>query len=156
MMLALKQPQEGYKPTDDERLIYFLAKGGQGNLRGDGKIISTQYRLETNAHALKVADQTQLTIIISIVAIVLVSLIISPIFCRIEERKYMGLKFFLQVKNKDMATLDEQVCEFMQLTGTEGGRSKKKNRLARNEQVKEEGRRVLKFVGMSSSSSSST
>jgi hypothetical protein len=47
MMLALKEPPYEYHPTDDERLIYFLAKAGQGNLRGNGKIISTHYRLET-------------------------------------------------------------------------------------------------------------
>ena len=42
-------------------------------------------------------------------AIIIVSLIVSPIFCRIEERKYMALRFFLQVQSKDMVILDQQV-----------------------------------------------
>ncbi len=94
-LMSRFEPPAGYSPTQDERLIYYLNKGGQGPLRGEGKIISTYYREETCGHALKVAEQTQLTIIISIVAIVVVSLIVSPIFCRIEERKYMAVKFFL-------------------------------------------------------------
>lgn len=76
-------------------------------MRSEGKKISEQYRKETVDHALNVASQTQLTIIISIVAIVVVSVIISPIICRIEERKYMGLKFFLNVEPTHLLLLDD-------------------------------------------------
>jgi hypothetical protein len=80
-----------------------------------GKNISTLYREETTDHALSVAGKTQITIIVSIVSIVLVTLFISPIICRIEERKYLGLKFFLSVEHSHLAVLDSQVVEFFSL-----------------------------------------
>ena len=51
----MNDPESDYQPTYDERLLYFLNKGGQGPLRGEGKVISTHYRLEACDHALKVA-----------------------------------------------------------------------------------------------------
>ena len=53
-------------------------------MRSVSKILSDRFRQETVDHALSVASQTQLTIIISIVAIILVTGIISPILCRID------------------------------------------------------------------------
>jgi len=108
-------PSVTYSPTDDERTLYFLIMACQGTLRGVGKNISTYFREETTDHALSVAQKTQITIIISIVSIVLVTMIISPIICRIEERKYLGLKFFLSVEHNYLTVLDNQVTEFFQL-----------------------------------------
>jgi hypothetical protein len=48
-----------------------------------GNEISAQFRNETDDHALNVAAKTEITIIVSIVSIILVTLIISPIICRI-------------------------------------------------------------------------
>jgi multidrug efflux pump subunit AcrB len=45
-----------------------------------------------------VAEKTLLTIILSIVSITVVSLIITPMMCRIEMRKFIGLRFFLLVE----------------------------------------------------------
>jgi hypothetical protein len=108
-------PSTSYPPNDDERTLYFLIKACQGTLRGMGKNISTYYREETTEHALSVAEKTQITIIVSIVSIVIVTVIISPIICRIEERKYLGLKFFLSVEHEHLAELDMQISEFFQL-----------------------------------------
>jgi hypothetical protein len=108
-------PSTSYRPNDDERTLYFLIKACQGTLRGMGKNISTYYREETTEHALSVAEKTQITIIVSIVSIVIVTVIISPIICRIEERKYLGLKFFLSVEHEHLAELDMQISEFFQL-----------------------------------------
>jgi hypothetical protein len=72
-----------YKPSDGERLLYFLIKGCQNKLRSMGNEISAQFRNETDDHALNVAAKTEITIIVSIVSIILVTLIISPIICRI-------------------------------------------------------------------------
>ena len=80
-----------------------------------GKNISTYYREETTEHAVSVAEKTQITIIVSIVSIVIVTVIISPVICRIEERKYLGLKFFLSVEHEHLAELDMQISEFFQL-----------------------------------------
>lgn len=84
--IKITEPPRGYRPTDDERLLYFLIKACQNRLRSQGNVISTEFRLETNEHALNVASKTQITIIVSIVSIILVTLIISPIICRIQER----------------------------------------------------------------------
>jgi hypothetical protein len=84
-------------------------QAGSGKMRSVSKVISDRFRQETVDHALSVASQTQLTIIISIVAIIIVSVIISPIICRIEERKYTGLKFFLNVEPSHLEILEDQV-----------------------------------------------
>lgn len=84
-------------------------------MRSIGKTISDYYRSETEQHALSVAQTTQLTIIISIASIVLVCIFISPIICRIEQRKYMGLKFFLNVEPAHLVMLDNQIRDFLNL-----------------------------------------
>lgn len=84
-------------------------------MRSIGKQISDFYRSETEQHALSVAQTTQLTIIISIASIVLVCILISPIICRIEQRKYMGLKFFLNVEPNHLILLETQIREFLNL-----------------------------------------
>lgn len=108
-------PAANYTPTDDERALYFLIQTAQGNLRSVGKLISDNYRSETELHALSVAQQTQTTIIVSIASILLVCVAISPIICRIEQRKYMGLKFFLNVEHGHLILLESQVKEFLSL-----------------------------------------
>ena len=40
---------------------------------------------------------------------------ISPIICRIEERKFMGLKFFLNVEPAHILLLEAQVRDFLNL-----------------------------------------
>lgn len=84
-------------------------------MRAIGKQISDYYRTETEEHALTVANQTQLTIILSIASIVAVCILISPIISRIEQRKYMGLKFFLNVEHNHLTILESQVREFLDL-----------------------------------------
>jgi hypothetical protein len=39
-ILNIDIPPSSYIPTEDERLVYFLNRGGQGPLRGFGKNIS--------------------------------------------------------------------------------------------------------------------
>ena len=79
---------------------------GIGNLRSVGKTIADFYKDETSQSALDVASKTQITIIVSIISIIVVAAIISPIFCRIEDRRFLALKFFLNVKQKDVQLLD--------------------------------------------------
>ncbi|TNV87499.1 hypothetical protein FGO68_gene6494 [Halteria grandinella] len=114
-IMRIEKPPANYTPSDDERSLYFLVQTAQGNLRSIGKQISDFYRTETEEHALSVAKTTQLTIIISIASIVLVVILISPIISRIEQRKYMGLKFFLNVEPAHLILLESQVRDFLNL-----------------------------------------
>lgn len=114
-IMKIDKPPKNYSPSDDERTLYFLVQTAQGNLRSVGKDISDFYRTETEEHALSVAKTTQMTIIISIASIALVVILISPIISRIEQRKYMGLKFFLNVEPGHLILLEQQVRDFLNL-----------------------------------------
>lgn len=114
-LMKLTNPPSNYTPSDTERMLYYLVRAASGSMRAVGQNISDLYRSETEQHALSVAFQTELTIILSIVSILLVSVVISPVVCRIEERKYTGLKFFLNVEPSHILLLDLQVKEFLDL-----------------------------------------
>ena len=84
-------------------------------MRNYDQVFSNHYKNETIDHALSVTSQTQITIIISIVAIVIVSGIVSPIMSKIEERKYIGLKFFVHVQHTHIVILLQSCENFMNL-----------------------------------------
>lgn len=104
-MMSIKETPKNYNPSDKERIVFFLIKNAQSYLRYYDQVYSNKYKEETIEHALSVTTQTQITIIISIAAIFIVSIVISPVLCRMEERKYIGLKFFIFVEHSHIAIL---------------------------------------------------
>ena len=78
-------------------------------------MLAALYKEETEQNALDVAQKTLITIVVSIGAILVVSMVISPIICRIEERKYTGLKFFLNVEHAHITHHDQQDRDFLAL-----------------------------------------
>lgn len=68
------------------------------------------YTLETKEHAENSKTQTETTIIISIVSIVLIGLIVAPILAKIYDRQYIAVGFFINLNQEVVQEIVEKIA----------------------------------------------
>ena len=81
---------QGYHPSEAEQVIYFTVQNSNNVLREWGHTFNARYSKEMADHSKAAEVDSRITMIISMLTILVVGAIISPILSNTEERKYMA------------------------------------------------------------------
>ena len=100
-----------YKPSYYEQTLFFLVENGNRYLRQFVIEASSYYSRESEEHAEQNITSTKVTAIVSIIAIVIVSLAIAPILTKAEIRRYKALLYFLKIPKDKLPNLIKN-CEY--------------------------------------------
>lgn len=89
-----------YNPTNNEKDLYFIAQNGILPLRRSVIDSCFFYATEARAHANANITTTLLTILVSIVSIIVIGLVLSPMLSLAETRRYKALHYFIKLPKK--------------------------------------------------------
>eukprot|EP00347_Sterkiella_histriomuscorum_P022071 403331786 len=99
-----------YVPKSEEQTLFFAVINANGVIREHNWIFMDKYVSETKDNTELRLQQSVILTILSVITILIVSLVISPIISKTEERKYNALIFFLRIP-KDQINVYIQRCE---------------------------------------------
>eukprot|EP00347_Sterkiella_histriomuscorum_P008635 403344343 len=86
-----------YKPSIEEQMLHFSVINSNGVIREYNWVFMNQYLLKTVSKANDRLEQALILTIISILTIVTVTIVVSPIISKTEERKFSALIFFIKL-----------------------------------------------------------
>ncbi|CDW78770.1 UNKNOWN [Stylonychia lemnae] len=86
-----------YRPTQDEQSIYFLIENGIKGILSSVGITINYFVKDAEDHSKQNISSTEIVTIVSIITIMVVGIIFTPIFSKSEIRRYLAIKFFLNL-----------------------------------------------------------
>ena len=110
-----------YKPTANEKAVYFVIENGYDALRNAIQDDCNYYVKESKDHAASSMTTIMITAIVSIIAIVIIGLIITPILSKSVERQYQALSFFVMIPKEKIKVL-LQNCQYCLNMGSDDKR----------------------------------
>lgn len=83
-----------FRPTGDEKAVYFIAQNSIQSLRQAVIDSCYLYAREAERHATQSLSSILLTAVISIISIIVIGAMISPLLASADARRMQGLQFF--------------------------------------------------------------
>eukprot|EP00347_Sterkiella_histriomuscorum_P001462 403371946 len=99
-----------YIPSLEEQTLFFTVINANGVIREFNNVFVDNYIEETKVNSEQRLQQSVILTILSVITILIVSLVISPIISQTEERKYNALVFFLRIP-QDQILIYIQRCQ---------------------------------------------
>lgn len=110
-----------YSPSTNEKTVFFVNENGYDALRGAIGDDCDYYVKESKDHAESSMTTIMITAIVSIIAIVFIGLIITPILSKSVERQYQALSFFVMIPKEKIKVL-LQNCQYCLNMGSDDKR----------------------------------
>ena len=97
MRLGGYKDGDAYSPTTQEQTLWFALQNGLLPLRAAALDSCSLYAVDAQDHVNSSVSTALLTSVLSIVSIVLIGLVLSPLLTKAETRRIMALKYFLTI-----------------------------------------------------------
>eukprot|EP00347_Sterkiella_histriomuscorum_P021637 403333287 len=114
MFQTTKVTQPPYKPTDDEKVIFWAAQNGNNAMRSNNFIHAQMYTDDIIEIAQQNIQFQRIALIISIVTIVAVFTFVTPIISLIMDRQYTMINFFISLDKALVTKFITQSSQFLQ------------------------------------------
>ncbi|CDW75534.1 pas domain s-box family protein [Stylonychia lemnae] len=109
---TLQPAKAPYKPSFYERTIHFASYNSIKSIRKISLDLSQRYIDDIKNHSNNSQFMTEMTLIGSICAIVIVGFIVTPILTKIQDKQFISIGFFFSLKREHICLMQKQASDF--------------------------------------------